>query len=270
MKKILILDSMNIAYKMFFKLPHLTNSEGLQTSTIYGFLMSMQSLYRKFNPDVIALAWDSYENKRKQIDPIYKRRDRKSIPHIKEFIEECVKLKKKLEQIGLPTLYCDGLESDDVIAAVLENKNEYIICSTDNDLYQLLDDNISIWNNKDIITKDWFIRTYGFEPRLFTIYKAIAGCESDNVKGINNIGKKKTFKLMESCKFDVDNIYRKIDSLGFKKEFNHSLRLVALPFELKYDIELPELKMVVNKKELIKFLYENDIHSLDVESFCKR
>lgn len=282
----LIIDSMNMAYRVYFKMPVLTNTEGENTSSIYGFVRLLNSTFNRFQPSNVILTWDSKNNKRKKIDSDYKiKRFKEPDENLFNFIKQIVTLRTTLQEIGIPTFYKDGYESDDLIAIAIckypkVSASNYpidyrhLIYSSDNDLYQLLDDNVDIFNGTEILTKAEFIKRFGFEPRMYAIYKAMTGCSSDNVKGIPGIGEKRALTILKECNYDVEEIYTKIDKLGYTKDFNKALRLVTLPLDLDYlhDDEQINNKYYtkIDEQRLLDFLYRYNINTISVKDFLRR
>ena len=57
-KKIVLIDGHSILNRAFFGLPDLTNSEGLHTNAIYGFLTIMFKILDEEMPDYLTVAFD--------------------------------------------------------------------------------------------------------------------------------------------------------------------------------------------------------------------
>ena len=57
-KKILLIDGHSIINRAFYGVPDLTNSEGLHTNAIYGFLNIFFSAYNNIKPDYVLVAFD--------------------------------------------------------------------------------------------------------------------------------------------------------------------------------------------------------------------
>jgi len=267
----LVIDGMNLAYRVFFGLPKLCSKSRLESSTVYGFLNAMQTLHKYFLPKNIVIVWDGRNNKRKKIDMTYKHKRKKmEDPRAPAFFEQIRVLKKKLEYIGFPTIEVESYEADDIMACLVENKKLYPIClcTRDDDLLQVLDKDIYIWDWKQICTVSSFIKEFNFHPKYFCIYKALVGCKSDNVIGVRGIGEVGALKIMASSK--IDSILKEIDRLEKTEEFNNALRLVTLPLDLDYSICDTEIKPYkINKKEFIKFLYKYSITNISVKNFLQ-
>jgi len=274
MGRTLIIDGMNIAYKAYFKMPQLQDKKGSNSATIYGFLRILNSAYNIIKPWNLIVTWDSKRNFRKEIDSTYKqKRKKEQDASFFQFIKQIKELKKHFPKIGIPSCEVEGYESDDVIATLVNSPINLpaVIYSSDNDLYQLLCGYVSVFTGKNTYTDEQFVEDYGYDPYLFPIYKAIAGCNSDNVKGVSNIGEKKAKDLMRRCEYDIDKIYKEIDKLKYTKQFNHALRLVTLPLEMEDFVPITMVEhLKINREYLNKFFYDYNIQSISVTDFLQK
>ena len=57
----LIIDGMSQAYRAYFAIRGLSNSQGLPTNAIYGFAIMLKRVLEKYPPDHICVALDSAE-----------------------------------------------------------------------------------------------------------------------------------------------------------------------------------------------------------------
>ena len=57
-KKIVLIDGHSILNRAFFGVPPLTNSEGLHTNAVYGFLNIMFKILDEEKPDYLTVAFD--------------------------------------------------------------------------------------------------------------------------------------------------------------------------------------------------------------------
>ena len=60
-KKIVLIDGHSILNRAFFGVPPLTNSEGLHTNAVYGFLNIMFKILDEEKPDYLTVAFDRIE-----------------------------------------------------------------------------------------------------------------------------------------------------------------------------------------------------------------
>jgi DNA polymerase-1 len=234
------------------------------------------SLSEKFSPDQIAFAWDSKKSKRKEIYPEYKNNRRKELSEAeKESLELVFEQFNKLQKTILPALgfsnvfHISGLESDDLIASILINQDvrldQNIVVSSDSDLYQLLD-RCSIYSitKSQTMNKEIFMRHYeGITPNQWIIVKAIAGCSTDNVKGIIGIGEKNAIAYLKGTL----NKGKRYESIEQGKEItDRNLNLVKLPFLgtplpkiRKNNLSLDKFNSVCNEYGMVSFLEKKNI-----------
>ena len=57
-KKLVLIDGHSILNRAFFGLPDLTNSEGIHTNAVYGFLNIMFKILEEEKPDYLTVAFD--------------------------------------------------------------------------------------------------------------------------------------------------------------------------------------------------------------------
>lgn len=235
-KYLLILDCNFLCYRSMEMLKGLSY-ENLPTGVIYGFLAQLQRLAELFNYPKFVFAWDSIRSYRKDTFPGYKNRkveeDQELIALHKIGKPQFLTLRTSiLPSLGFSNILLQsGLEADDMIAKFInqyynEIKEEIMIISRDNDLYQLLDDGISLYDpiTKEITTKDDFIKKKGIQPKDWVFVKAVAGCTSDTIPGCKNVAEKSVIQyLLGTLKMNS-----RIEAIKtFDPTFNYSL--VKLP-----------------------------------------
>lgn len=276
-QKLLVVDLMSLLHRIYHMLPEMATKTGMRSTVCYGFLRSVNDLWVKVRPDEIAFCTDSRENVRKKIFPEYKAKRKERNERYAEFISQVEELKKRLPAIGFPLSWCDGYESDDVMAVTVTRRKfrEYVIATSDNDLYQLADDDLRIWDLrlKKHLDRKAIEKAYWDIPHPLWIawYKAMAGCNSDGVPGLSRWGKKKAIKFLKEHAFDPDDMILELDKQNLLKRFVLMLRLVALPFDMDYDIPIATLgTWGLNRKELKYMMMEYDIRSIDAESYMRK
>ena len=117
MKKIFIIDASNYIFRSYYAIRNMSNSKGVATNGLYGFIRSILKLQKDFSPDYIAIVFDGPRNKasRLSIYPDYKGHREKApddlYPQIQLAKEFC-------EAFNLPIIEVDGVEADDAMGAV--------------------------------------------------------------------------------------------------------------------------------------------------------
>jgi 5'-3' exonuclease len=201
--------------------------------------------------------WDSKISHRRIIYPSYKQKR-----HTKERTEqEKENDRSAFEQFTiiknsiLPSLefvnsFCvDGYEADDIIAHIVFTlKNEYpIVVANDNDLWQLLS-YCSMFHKNSLTTDKIFTRKYDIPPESWVKVKALAGCTSDDVKGIDGIGIKRAIQYLHGMYTPKATAYQKITSPKGQKIYRRNLKLVSLPFDNNLNLELFESHKIKKDK----------------------
>lgn len=242
---LIIVDSPFICYKSMVAMKGLSWEEH-STGVIFGFLREIQQLSERFPSARFAFAWDSKKSYRRDIYPEYKRR--RATEMDPEMVDLLRSGKPQFDEIRLKVLYRlgfknnfieVGLEADDIIAWLVndyawEMENVYIV-SSDEDLYQLLHKNVTIYNprTKTYFNREDFEKEYGIHPDYWSWVKAVAGCQSDNVLGIVGVGEKTAIKYLKG----ELKPGKRFDEI---KEFdiNFNMSLVKLPHDRAYPVTL--------------------------------
>ena len=225
MGKIVLIDGNSIINRAFYGVPDLTNSEGLHTNAIFGFLNILNSILDEEKPDYLTVAFDVHAPTfRHKMYEAYKG-TRKGMPD--ELREQVPVLKELLHAMGVVTLEMAGYEADDILGT-LAKQNEanglsVTLVSGDRDLLQIATDNIKIripktkggrteienYNTQDVIDK------YQVPPLGIIELKALMGDSSDNIPGVPKIGEKTATSLIvqygniENLKEHISEIEKK-------------------------------------------------------------
>lgn len=281
MKKILIIDCNNLAYSSFYTFGDLSYQEK-KTGVIFGVIQKIISLAKKFETNNFIFCWDSKKSYRKLIYPEYKANRRKDLTEqenadLQLAFEQFTELRTKtLPAMGFKNnLMQVGYEADDLIAKVVsENCNQELwIVSTDQDMYQLLD-KASMYNHKTkkkILYKD-VVREYSATPSLWAEVKAVAGCSSDNVKGIKRVGEMTAIKYLQDRLSD-GKIKNRIQSKEGQEIIEKNRMLVYLPFQgrKKLNVKLKEDSLGKDKfiEVFIRYGFESLLKKDVVEKWTK-
>ena len=233
----IIMDCNYVCYVNKFAMSKGLSYKGSRTEIIFGFLRHIHELARHFETKQFAFCWDSRKSLRKEIYPEYKANRR--INQTSEDIEldkiaylQFNEIKDVvLSKIGFKNIFeKEGYESDDIIASIVKNnQGRFIVISSDNDLFQLLN-HCSLYNisKKSLTTKIIFEREHSISVEKWHLVKTIAGCSSDNVNGIPGIGEKTAIKYLKGL-LKTGTKASAIESMG--EIFKRNIGLVTLPFD---------------------------------------
>ena len=145
-EKNLLIDGHSILNRAYYGLPDLTNSEGLHTNAIYGFLNILFKMLEEEKPDYLTVAFDLHAPTfRHQMYDAYKG-TRKPMPS--ELREQVPVMKDVLAAMGVAVISKEGYEADDLLGTVAKRSEakgmDVTVLSGDRDLLQLATDHICI------------------------------------------------------------------------------------------------------------------------------
>ncbi len=198
--KLLLIDGHSILNRAFYGLPDMTNSAGLHTNAIYGFLNIMFHIIDLEQPTHLTVAFDEHAPTfRHEMYAEYKGTRK---PMADELRQQVPVMKDLLTAMDIPVISQPGLEADDLLgtmARIAENVGfEVTIVSGDRDLLQLATDHIKISIPKTKKTGTEIEEYYAADveerylvtPTEFIDVKALMGDTSDNIPGVPGIGEK--------------------------------------------------------------------------------
>ncbi len=204
--KIVLIDGHSILNRAFYGLPDLTNSEGLHTNAVYGFLTIMLKILEEEKPEYLTVAFDVHAPTfRHKMYAEYKGTRK---PMAEELRQQVPVIKEVLGAMGVKTIEQAGLEADDLLGTLAGRCEaegmEVSVISGDRDLLQLATEHVKIRIPKtkqgkteveDYYAKDVKER-YQVTPQEFIDLKALMGDTSDNIPGVPSIGEKTATKII--------------------------------------------------------------------------
>ncbi|HEV7736016.1 MAG TPA: 5'-3' exonuclease H3TH domain-containing protein, partial [Chlamydiales bacterium] len=202
-KKIYIIDAVNYLFRAYYAIGNMTNDAGQSTGALYGFIRSVQKLFKDFSPDYAICVFDGPDNKksRQAVYAEYKMH-RKGAPE--DLFPQFDWAYTYCEMAGIPTLCIPGVEADDTMAAIAvwakKNGSEAFLCSSDKDLMQLVDDHIFMLHahkNNLLVDAKKVEEIYGVRPDQMLDLLAIMGDSSDNIPGLAGFGPKTAASLLQ-------------------------------------------------------------------------
>ena len=205
-EKIVLIDGHSILNRAFYGIPELTNSEGLHTNAVYGFLNILFKILDEEKAQYLAVAFDlKAPTFRHKMYAEYKG-TRKAMPE--ELREQVPVMKEVLSAMGVPLLMKEGYEADDLLGTIAGQAEraglEVSIVSGDRDLLQLATDKVQIRIPKTKRTGTEIENYYAADvkekylvtPTEFVDVKALMGDASDNIPGIPGVGEKTATKII--------------------------------------------------------------------------
>ncbi len=221
-----LIDGSALVYRShyaFIRNP-LVNSKGENVSAVFGFIASVMDLLDRFEPEYIAVVFDTPEPTfRHKMFEDYKA-TREAAPE--EMISQLPMIRETVGALGISVLESPGYEADDVIGTLTVRARSLgvhtIIVSGDKDFYQLVCDDVSIYDpsKKVQYDADGVVEKFGVPPRQVTEVLGLMGDSSDNVPGVPGIGKKTAVDLIRSFG-TIEDVLKNLDSVsGAKRREN--------------------------------------------------
>ena len=209
-EKLVLIDGHSILNRAFFGLPDLTNSQGLHTNAVYGFLNILFKILEEEKPNYLAVAFDvkAPTFRHERFDGYKGTRK----PMADELRQQVPMMKEMLTKMGVPIVELPGYEADDLLGTISvmgeAQGMEVSIVSGDRDLLQLATEHVQIRIPKtkktgteieNYYAKD-VVERYLVTPKEFIDVKALMGDTSDNIPGVPGIGEKTASALIEKYK----------------------------------------------------------------------
>ncbi|MCL2407618.1 MAG: DNA polymerase I [Defluviitaleaceae bacterium] len=226
MKKLLLLDGMNLIFRAFYALPPLTTLDGRHINAVLGFLNMFFKLYDEEKPDYCAVAFDlPVPTFRHKLHAEYKA-TRDAMPV--ELRGQIPILKELMRAMQVPIAEFPGYEADDVLGTLAKTAEErgflVTISSGDKDLFQVASDKICIKIPRtkagktvsEVFYAADILEAYGVTPKAYIDVKALMGDTSDNVPGVPGIGEKTAVKLIQQYE-TIENVLNNTDNISAKK-----------------------------------------------------
>lgn len=297
-KKIVLIDGHSILNRAFFGVPLLTNSEGLHTNAVYGFLNIMFKILDEEKPDYLTVAFDRSEPTfRHQMFDAYKGTRK---PMAQELREQVPVMKEVLQAMGIKIVEMPGYEADDLlgtIAGMAEAQGmDVSIISGDRDLLQLATEKVKIRIPKTKRTgteiEDYYaadvVERYQVTPKEFIDVKALMGDSSDNIPGVPGIGEKTATNLIVAYK-SIENAYAHLEEITPKRaktnleehydmaQMSKTLATIEVHVPIEFDMEAakltdlytPEAYVYMKRLEFKNMLtrFSDDMSQNDLEKY---
>lgn len=229
MSKFVLIDGHSILNRAFYGVPIFTNSEGLHTNAVFGFLNIMFKIIDSKQPDYMAVAFDVHQPTfRHEMFKDYKGTRK---PMMEELREQVPVIKELLQKMNITTVELPGYEADDVIGTLSKKGEkagmEVDVISGDRDLLQLASDHITICIPKtkkgqttvEEYNTEGVMKLYKVTPTEFIDVKALMGDSSDNIPGVPGIGEKGATAIISQFG-SIENAYEHADEISNTRNRN--------------------------------------------------
>ncbi len=249
MKRLFLIDAYALIFRFYygFMTNPMRNSDGFNTSIVFGFAKFLRDILRREKPDLLGVAFDPPGGSfRRRLFAEYKA-NRSATPE--DILASTPYVKRLIDAMCIPILEVADFEADDVIGTLSAKGEaagyEVFMVTPDKDYGQLVTDKCKLYRHKgDEITitdKEAIKAKYGIDdPVLVRDILAIWGDASDNIPGVAGIGEKGACKLV--CEWgSVENILANVESIKGKQ----GEKLAASAEALRLSKELTTIRLDV-------------------------
>lgn len=303
-RPILIIDCANLFIRSYAAYPTMS-SHGYQMGGAIGFMKTLQRLVNDIAPKSVFLAWEGGgSTRRRQLYSEYKQNRKPE--KLNRFYEDDIPdsdENKKHQMIALLSfmkcapvcqIYVQDCEADDVIGYLTRIKfagENIVIASSDRDMYQLLNQNVRIYNlhKKIFVNCEDVHKEFRVSAKNFALAKTLCGDPSDNIPGVKGLGYKTVSKILPILGSDNDIILQDIfnycethknDSkylqkiLESKDDIRRNWKLIYLDSSILSSDQITKINTIVdnykpsiNRMKLIKLLVHEGITDFSSENF---
>ncbi len=200
MKEIYLIDGSSFIYRAFYAVRGLSNSKGLPTNAVFGFINMLMKILNEKNPHLLSIAFDPKgPTKRHEVFEAYKAQRPKmpdalsvQIPYIHRVVSA----------FNIPVLILEGYEADDVIGTVSKKGEtdgyDVIIVTGDKDMFQLITPHVRVYDPmKDrFFSEADVVDRFGVGPSGVVEIMGLMGDSADNIPGVSGIGEKTAKELI--------------------------------------------------------------------------
>ncbi|MCB4204787.1 DNA polymerase I [Deferribacterales bacterium Es71-Z0220] len=260
----IIIDGHSVAYRIFYKVPPLTNSKGEPTGLIHSFINTILSIKEKFNPEKLYVTFDSKgETDRHKMLEKYKA-NRPSTPE--DLIFQVEKVKEILPLLGIDVFCIEGIEADDIIYTLTEKSDgEVYLVTKDKDLMQLVNSKVKLldYQTGNLLDKEAVKEKIGVYPDKILDFLALCGDSADNIPGVKGVGPKTAIKLLEEYG-SLEGVYENVENIkgSLKNKLTENKELAFLSRELARLKVIDNIETLKVKGDIKQVLKELELNSL--------
>ena len=284
----IIIDSNALLHRAFHALPPLMTKSGQETGAVYGFLLTLFKAIKDLNPTHIVACFDTKAKtfRHEQFDAYKAQR-----PVTPSGIVLQIPIAKEvLQTFSIPVFAKDGFEADDLIATICslseaeDKSSEIYVLTGDLDNLQLVNEKIKVYTIgkgiKDTVIYDInkVRERFGVMPGQMVDFKALTGDPSDNIPGVEGIGKKTAAEIIQKYG-TINNLYQELstDTAVLKPKVKEALKknkesaMLSLKLvKMKNDVEIDFNLQNCEFKKYDANKAENKLRELEFNSLIGR
>jgi DNA polymerase-1 len=274
-QRLFLIDGSGYIYRAYFAIRHLSNSKGIATNAVYGFVNMLLKVVREQQPDHLAVIFDSKgPTFRHQLYPDYKA-NRAAMPE--DLVPQVPVIKEVVRAFNMPAIELPGFEADDIIATLARRFAaeglDVTVVTGDKDLMQIVSERIRLLDTmKDKVSGLAEVAArFGGTPAQVIEVQALAGDSSDNVPGVPGIGEKTAVELIREFG-SVEQLLASLDQLKGKRRDNLatyaeqarlSRELVTLRDDVPLELDYASFALTPpDRQALTRLFKELEFHKL--------
>ena len=242
---VFLIDGSGYIFRAYHALPPMKRPDGTPVNAVYGFTSMVMKLIDESDADYLAVIFDTARKTfRSEIYTDYKAN---RPPPPEDLIPQFPLIRDVVTAFGVPQAEMEGYEADDLIATyarqAADSGHRVTIVSSDKDLMQLVDDNISMMDpmKGTKISYAEVEKKFGVKPDRVIDIQSLAGDSTDNVPGVPGIGVK-TAALLINEYGDLDTL---LERAGEIKQTKRRENLIEFADLARTSRELVTLKQDV-------------------------
>ncbi len=283
MEKIVLIDGNSILFRAYFATvksgAYMKSKAGVPTNALFGFVNMFEKMLEISQPNYLLVAFDAGKKtfRHEQFD-VYKD-GRSQTPD--DLIAQFSIVESFLKAYQVASYKLVSYEADDIIGTMAKQASQagmaVEIYSSDKDLLQLVNDNVTVFLTKkgmtDLEKNDpaKIFEKYQLTPKQIIDLKGLMGDPSDNIPGIPGIGEKTALKLLWEYG-SVESVIEHVDDLKGKlkeKVETHkdlglmSKQIATIECDSPVTITLDDLLVKpYDHQELMHFYQQYDLNAL--------
>ena len=217
-KRLYLVDSHNLIHRAFHSIEMVYGRDGQPINAATGFIRNVMSLQLDLKPDYLICVFDDHVTKsfRHTLYTHYKAQRGENNPELQS---QFALVEELLHLMRIPVVRCADYECDDIVATIVNRPEtrtmDVSICTNDKDFRQLIRDNVRLFDIRTRQTMDAeFVKLdWGIAPHQVVDYLTLLGDSSDNVPGVNGVGKVTALRLLEQFN-SIDNMIANLDQIS--------------------------------------------------------
>lgn len=209
MKKLTLVDGNSLLFRAYYATAYpgaklLQTSTGIYTNAVFAFANMLEKII-ELSSEHMLIAFDTGKPTKRHIAYEGYKAGRKAMPE--ELMSQIPLIHELIKYLGIKEFSFEGYEADDIIGTLAKmgakDGYEVDIYSSDRDLLQLVEDNITVHMLKsgmkvvEHYTPTTLFERYGLNHTQFVDLKALMGDQSDNIPGVPGVGEKTAVTLLQ-------------------------------------------------------------------------